>query len=384
MAKFLLLTHIYPPAVDGGSKVISKIGEYLEKNGHQILIITSNCTSTDSFSQIKHSTIKHPPKIISLPIITFFHRSFKLLGKIFPNFRTFSKGPIFKYLPLKKIIDFKPDFILAGPLPTTIIIYAKFIQFFTKSKLIINASFHQNDADFHTPILLNILKKADYIWTLTNYETKYFHQKLSISKNKLLNLGNGVDKNFILKNYQPKNKKINNLLYIGSFAAHKNLKTLIIAFSLLPKNFQLTLAGQKTLHFPKIKQLIDSLPKNISTRIKLIYSFPNQKLTTLIDQSDILISPSLQESFGLVLIEAMSRSKPVIAADIPASSELIHQSQSGLTFSPLNAADLKHKILKLSSDPKLATKLGQNGCCYVTKHYTWNRIEEKLCQKLAI
>lgn len=386
MAKFLLITHIYPPAIDGGSKVIAKMGEYLEKHGHQILVITSNCTSTDDFvsnyDQVKFN--QDTTNIIRLPVITLFHRPFKLLGKVFPNFKTLSKGPIFSHLPLKKIIEYKPDYILAGPLPTTIIIYARFLSLLTKAKLIINASFHPTDKDFQSPILLSILKKSDYLWTLTDYETQYFHHNLNISKNKLLNLGNGVDQSFLFPQENLKINKTRYLLYIGSFAAHKNIENLIKAFSLLPNNYFLTLAGQKTLYFPKIKQLIDSLPKDIFQRINIVYSFPNSKLKQLIDHTNILISPSLQESFGLVLIESMARSKPVIAADIYSSKEIITKSQGGLIFSSQNSLDLKNKIIDLSNNQKLYEKLSHNAFNYVKRHYTWNKIGEQLCQNLGI
>lgn len=387
MARVLLLTHIYPPAVDGGSKVIAKMGEYLEKNDHQLLIVTSNCTSTDDFVSTRRSRLnfdKDGQNIIRLPVITLFHRPLKLFSKLFPNIRPFSKGPIFSYLPFQKIISFKPDYIMAGPLPTTIVLYARILRYLTKSKLIINASFHPHDPDFQSPILLSTLKSADYIWTLTDYETNYFHRKLNIPLNRLVNLGNGVDKSFLLSTPPLLNYSTSNLLYVGSFSAHKNLNTLIKAFSLLPKTFTLTLAGQKTLYYPEIQSQISTLSPQISSRIKFIFSFSDSKLATLIDNSNILISPSLQESFGLVLIEAMARGKPVIAADIPASAELIKKSQAGLTFSSLDPQDLSKKILKLTQNIKLNQKLALNGLKYVSKHYTWDKIGENLCKKLVI
>ncbi|MFA5026113.1 MAG: glycosyltransferase family 4 protein [Candidatus Shapirobacteria bacterium] len=389
MAKFLLLTHIYPPAVDGGSRVIAKMGEYLEKHGHEVLVVTSNCTSTDDYSKLKPTTISHPQKIISLPVITIFHRPFKLLSRLLPNFKTFSKGPIFAYIPIFRIITYRPDYILAGPLPTTIVLYARLIRFLAKTlfnyspKLVINASFHPNDPDFQSSILLNTLKSAEYIWTLTDYETNYFQNNLSISQDKLLKLGNGVDKSFLLRT-QILTHSTSNLLFIGSFSAHKNVETLIEAFKLLPSNYKLTLAGQKTLYFPVIQSLIKKLDSNISHRIKIIYSFPDTDLSKIIDSADILISPSLQESFGLILIEAMARGKAVIAANIPASIELINKSKSGLIFDSLKPIDLRDKILNLSQKPKLSETLGKNGLKFVSKYYIWDRIGDKLCQKLGI
>ena len=398
MAKFLLVTHIFPPAIDGGSKVISKMGDYLEKHGHQVMVLTTNCRSTDDFTSPRRSK-KIPSEdgqnIYRLPVITLFHRPFKFLGRLFPNFRTFSKGPIFSPLScisfLVSCLKFRPDFILTGPLPTTMVLYARLIRFLTKvlkhqsTKVLINASFHSTDLDFQTPILINTLKSADYIWTLTENETNYFHKHLNIPRSKLILLGNGIDQNFLkIPPSSRGNKRGFDLLFIGSFAAHKDLPTLIKAFSELPPNFTLTLAGQKTLYFPQIETQIKLLPPSIKKRIDIIFDFNNNYLSTLLDNCSLLISPSTQESFGLVLIEAMARGRAVIAADIPASRELITKSRGGLTFITGDAIDLKNKILKLSSSPKLLHSLSRNGFDYVKNNSTWDRIGNQLCQKLHI
>ncbi|MEK7527722.1 MAG: glycosyltransferase family 4 protein [Patescibacteria group bacterium] len=388
MARILLLTHIYPPAIDGGSRVISKIGKYLSKQNHQILIVTSDCRSTDDFTR-RHSLIFHAqPHILRLPVYTFLHRPLKLMST------TLSKGPIFKLISflkaLRSIICFSPDLIIAGPLPTTIILYANLIRFITKAlthqstKLLINASFHPTDPDFNKPSLLKVLKSADYIWTLTKYETDYFQNQLNIPKQKLLLLGNGVDNNFLQKKAKKISLKTTNLLFVGSFAAHKGLDTLINAFALLPPSITLTLAGQPTLYFPAIKKQINSLPAGIKKRIKIIQSFPSAHLSRLIDISSILILPSRQESFGLVLIEALARKTPIITADIPQLFELISKTNGGLTFKRNSPGDLAKQIQKLISQPQLSKTLGQNGFNYVSKHYTWDKIGKDLCQKLSL
>lgn len=396
VARFLLLTHIYPPAVDGGSRIIAKMGEFLQSQNHQTSIITTNCQSTDDFTSSRRSQIKFEDcrlNIFRLPIITLFHRPFKFLGRYFPNFKTFSKGPIFSPISfsssLISILRFRPDYILAGPLPTTIVLYARLFRYLSthllhySPKLLINASFHPTDPDFQTPILLNTLKSADFIWTLTDFETNYLHQNLNIPKSKLILLGSGVDKNFLkIEDRRLKIEDSVNLLFIGSFSAHKDIPTLIKAFSLLPPAYTLTLAGQKTLYFPVIKKQINNLPKNIKNRIKIIPSFTNSYLSTLLDNCSILISPSLEESFGLVLIEAMARSRPVIAADIPASIEIIHKTRGGLIFKQRNPDDLANKILQMPQ--YLSTHPLSYSTTYLLNHFTWDKIGEGLCQKLYI
>lgn len=364
MARILLITHISPPVVDGGSRVIVKLGEYLTKMGHSILLVSSNAYSTDDFT---HKTSKHTPT--GLPVYTIFHKPLKLISKVFPIISVFAKGPIFRLTPFIKTLiqikKFSPNLIIAGPLPTTVILYAYFIKLITRNcKMIINASFHPTDPDFNNPLLSKVLKRADYLWTLTDFETNHFNN------HQTLNLGNGIDPDLLKKTNKSFPKNLT-LLYIGALAQHKHIKDLIsIHQQLLPKfpSLKLIIAGQKTLYYPYLRPLLSQ--KNIIT----IFNFKDKKLKELIDSATILVSPSVQESFGLTLIEAWARKTPVIAVDIPSSTELVTKSQGGLIG--------LHNLEKLLKDQTLCQKLGQNGYNYVKDHYLWSTIAKDLCQKL--
>jgi glycosyltransferase involved in cell wall biosynthesis len=405
MSRILLISHIFPPAIDGGSHVVYKLGEYFASQGHTIVTLSSDVSSTDDFThsyQSLHSTPKtvNDKIIIShrLPVYTFLHRPLKLLSKLLPFFSVFSKGPIFKFVPIFKFIffylKFRPNYIIAGPLPTTIILYARFLRFLSRlfslnTKLIINASFHPTDKEFHNYFLVNTLKSADFVWTLTDFETNYFHKNFNIAKSKMINVGNGVDSTLITKIPHPKSRNTLNLLYIGSFASHKGIETLIDAYTMLFKHqkrlpykvLTLTLAGQPTLYSPVIESKIASLPTKVRSNIKIIYKFKTKELGPLLDQSTILISPSTQESFGLVLLEAMSRGVPVIGANIPASSELISRSSAGLTFKVGNADNLAKKII-LIQNSKVYQLYSSNGLSYALDH-TWDKIGKNIWQKIS-
>lgn len=388
MSRFLLLTHIYPPAVDGGSKIISKIGKYLEKDGHETLVVTSNCSLTDDFVSTRQSRIltkEDSQNIIRIPVITFLHRPFKLLGRIFPLFKTLSKGPIFKYLPLLKIILYKPDYIIAGPLPTTIVFYARIIQILTKSKLIICPCFHPSDPDFRTPAISSILNKSNYLWCLSHYEKKYLFTKLQITKPQYFVYGLGVDSNFIIDPKKIKYPKKPHLIFIANFAAHKRAELLIQAFELILKKHpetRLSLLGQKTLYFPKLIQFINKAPKNVQKKIKIIIKPSKKQIISHLDNSSFLILPSIQESFGLVFIESLARGKAVIGASTPQTRETINKLKGGLLFKTDCVDDLSKKICQLIESPKLSQKLALDGYQNVKKFYTWNRIGKELCKKL--
>jgi glycosyltransferase involved in cell wall biosynthesis len=394
----LIITHIYPPAIDGGSRVISKLGEYLKKEGHKITVLTTNCTSTDDFINPKSKPIftKPNPYIIRLPVYKHFRYPLKVLNLVFPQhtyisdlLKVFQKGPIFKIFPLLKSLFYlkkqRIDLIITGPFPTSIPIYANILKKIFNSKLLVNASFHQTDPDFFRLPLIQTLKNSNFIWSLTLYEKKYFSTKYGIGPEKIILAGNGVDKKFLIKNNNIKFPQKPNILFIGSLAKHKRVEFLIKTFKNLSYHFPdltLTIAGQKTLYFPEIEQLLMKIPIKIRNKINFKFNFPQSELSQLIDDSTVLVLPSVQESFGLVLIESWSRGKPVIVSSIPSLKELVTNSKAGFVFKKDSLKSLQKTITEVLVDQTICQKLGENGLKYVREHYTWNQVVKKICQNI--
>jgi len=403
--KILLLSHIFPPAIDGGSKVIYKLGQYLESQHHQTLYLSSNCSSTDDFinskfkAYLSRKVVRNfgPEGFIKLPVYTNFRKPLKFLNILLKQdlLKILQKGPVFKLIPFIKaiiqIIKFKPDLIIAGPLPTTIVLYANFFKkistiYHLRPKILINASFHPTDPDFQQKTLINTLKKADFLWTLTQSETNYFIKNFNINSKKIILAGNGVDSSFLKKQKNLTSEKLRSeILFIGSLAAHKRVDLLIKSFSTIDdrqSTISLTIAGQKTLFYPQIEKLIKSLNSKIKSKINFIFNFPQKNLAKIIDNCDVLILPSIQESFGLVIIEAWARQKPVICANIPALKELVEKSNGGLLFEIDNQDDLTKKIKFILDNTQKAQQMGKNGYKYVKNNYTWNKVGDKICQKV--
>jgi len=401
--KILAISHIFPPAIDGGSKVVYQLSHQLETHGHQIIYLSSDCTSTDDFVNSKYqkiSTIYHQKSNIYLPVYHHLRRPLKFINIFIPNnfylhqlLQILQKGPILKIIPFIKttikIIKFKPDLIIAGPLPTTIILYANFFKKILSTKLLINSSFHQSDPDFSRLPLVKTLQSADYLWTLTQYESDFFIKNLKIKPSKIILAGNGVESDFLKTK---KSKTINydlssTILFVGSLAAHKRVDLLIKAFSTIydsQSNISLIIVGQKTLFYPEIHKLYLLLPKSIRKKIHFKFNINNKDLIKIIDQCQFLVLPSIQESFGLVLVEAWARSKAIITSNIPPLKEIVTSSNGGLVFKIDNINDLQQKIQKLISNPKLCRQLGQNGHLYVKNNYTWNKVSQKICQKILL
>lgn len=85
---------------------------------------------------------------------------------------------------------------------------------------------------------------------------------------------------------------------------------------------------------------------------------------------DIFLMPSLWEGFGLVLLEAMSRRLPVVAAHISAIPEIVSHGETGLLIPPRDADALAAAITRLLNDPPLRKHMGLLGAARLEERFS--------------
>ncbi len=82
---------------------------------------------------------------------------------------------------------------------------------------------------------------------------------------------------------------------------------------------------------------------------------------TAIEQSAIIVVPSLGEGFGMVALEAMERGRPVIASAVGGLPELVADGETGLVVSPGDAEELAEAMVALAGDLSRAAVMGEAG-----------------------
>jgi glycosyltransferase involved in cell wall biosynthesis len=90
-----------------------------------------------------------------------------------------------------------------------------------------------------------------------------------------------------------------------------------------------------------------------------------------------LCLPSVYESFGMVLAEAMAMGKPVIASNVGGIPYLVKDGYNGFLIEPGNIEQMVEKITFLMANKKIAAEMGQNGRNEALKRWHPDKIAEK-------
>lgn len=95
----------------------------------------------------------------------------------------------------------------------------------------------------------------------------------------------------------------------------------------------------------------------------------DEELWRLYGAADLLVAPSRFESFGLIYVEAMMASLPVVALDRGAAPEIVEQGRTGLLVGD-SADAVGGAITMLLADPSLRAELGANGRRVYAERFT--------------
>jgi glycosyltransferase involved in cell wall biosynthesis len=109
------------------------------------------------------------------------------------------------------------------------------------------------------------------------------------------------------------------------------------------------------------------------------YDDPNR----FFQEIDILCMPSRQESFGLVLIEALAQAVPVVTSDAPGPFEIAAGGKNALVVPVENAPALAAAIAALIDDEERALRLGRQGQASVRLAYSFDVVARRLDDALT-
>ena len=102
----------------------------------------------------------------------------------------------------------------------------------------------------------------------------------------------------------------------------------------------------------------------------------HENVLAFMNLSDLFVLPSLEEAFGIVLVEAMSQSMPVVATAVQGVSSIVRDGVNGFLVPPQDEKALAAKVVSLLENPRLAREMGKRNRGD-SEQYQWDRLAER-------
>jgi glycosyltransferase involved in cell wall biosynthesis/SAM-dependent methyltransferase len=244
----------------------------------------------------------------------------------------------------------------------------------------------------HAPLyVINKYKKAKFI----EYKINNFFEKLTITKSDTIisptkNLINVINPEFKLKKYtiipnmieimdlQRKETICKKILFVGRLEQRKNPLVVIKAIPYVVEKFpdvKFVFVGKEDRNYKKeIEKIVEkySLQKYVEFHPWL----EREKLKELYKEVSLILIPSLSESFGYTLIEALSCGVPVVCSKIDVFKELVSD-KSVLFADPYNEKEWAECIIKLLTENEYAKSLAENARAEIKEKYSVEVVVEK-------
>jgi len=164
-------------------------------------------------------------------------------------------------------------------------------------------------------------------------------------------------------------------LFVGRLSPEKGIDTLLTAWNKLAHKMTLRIVGAGPL---------SSQVMSASSQLEEVEFLGHKQTSEVMDLmagAAFVVVPSIwYETFGLVIVEAFAKAKPVIASRLGAMTELVREGYTGLHFEPGNPDDLAAKVTWAVDHPREMRTMGQNARDVYVKNYGAERNYRRLVE----
>jgi phosphatidylinositol alpha-mannosyltransferase len=168
-----------------------------------------------------------------------------------------------------------------------------------------------------------------------------------------------------------------NILFVGRLEERKGLIHLLRAYHRLRKrrvDARLLVAGAG----PKLREYRRYIGLRGIRDVDFLGRVSDEQKARYFASADIFCAPATgQESFGIVLLEAMAAGVPIIASDIHGYKRVVERNVQGILVEPKNPRALAAALYALARDPDLRHELGEAGRRRAPE-FSWDRVTDRI------
>lgn len=264
------------------------------------------------------------------------------------------------------------------PLITTIhdIIYLEKVTLFSKG----GTNYQRFGNMYRRFIVPPVAHKSSRVVTVSEFEKDNIEKVLQLG-NKLSVIHNGVGEHFrriddteeltkIRKKYKLPQRYI---FFLGNTDPKKNTANVLKSFALYQQKYNDDLHLVMPDYDEKIllELLRDTVKPEIRNKIVMTGYVSNTELPAIINQSCIMLYPSLRESFGIPILEGMACGVPVITSTTSSMPEIA--GDAALMIEPSDPVAITHAMERILANPVLAAELSAKGI-ERAKAFSWDNM----------
>ncbi len=122
------------------------------------------------------------------------------------------------------------------------------------------------------------------------------------------------------------------------------------------------------------EEAVAELPAELRSRVEFLGMVSDEDKARLLRSVDLYVAPNTGgESFGIILVEAMSAGAPVLASDLDAFAQVLDQGEAGELFANESAEALAAAAVRLLGDPARLAELRERGSRHV-RRFDWGTV----------
>lgn len=246
-----------------------------------------------------------------------------------------------------------------------------------------SASTYQKFGNVYRKLVVpRVVKKSKKVITVSHFEKNRIGEFFCIKgDNKLDAIYNGVSKHFkpitnaeelqrVKETYNLPDKYF---FFLGNTDPKKNTKNTLKAFSNFLKqtgsSHKLVMLDYDEIELNKI--LVDINDTGLINNIVLTGYVINTDLPAIYSQCDVFLYPSLRESFGIPMLEAMSCNVPVITSNTSSMPEV--SGEAAHVINPLNPEEITLGLIEILNNEEYRNSLCKKGL-ERSKEFSWNNM----------
>jgi glycosyltransferase involved in cell wall biosynthesis len=209
---------------------------------------------------------------------------------------------------------------------------------------------------------------ADRIITVSRFTADQVHTLLGYPRERIAVVHHGVRPPAV-RSTTPRERIV---LHVGALQKRKNISRLVAAFESMPADWRLVLAGSAGYGAHEILKHIERSPA--CARIQVTGFVTNEVLEDLYSRASIFAFPSLDEGFGMPLLDAMAREVPVLTSNRSAMPEVV--GDAALMVNAENPAEIAHGLNRIAAEAGFRDELVERGLLRAAK-FPWTAAIQK-------